>query len=76
MYVVTAARGTGVARLLLARLLENGKTFGYTSVQLETGVRQPEAIGLYTSFGFQQIAKYGAYVDNELSVCFRRTLPG
>ena len=35
---------------------------GWATLRLETGPRQPEAIGLYEGAGFRPIAAFGAYV--------------
>jgi putative acetyltransferase len=74
MYVVPENRGWGYARLLLGPLEDEARALGYTSVRLETGVLQAAAIGLYRSAGFEPIARYGPYVDDELSVCFEKRL--
>jgi putative acetyltransferase len=43
-------------------------------VRLETGVHQHEALGLYRSAGFKEVPRYGPYEDDELSVCFEKSL--
>ena len=74
MYVAPAARGRGLARQLLGALEEEARALGYTAVRLETGERQPEAIGLYSAAGYGRIPRYGPYVDDERSVCFEKRL--
>lgn len=77
MYVVPAARGRGVARAVLAALEDAARDRGWTTVRLETGPRQPEAIGLYTRAGYRPIAAFGGYVgaaDAEHSLFFERVL--
>src|SRR5688572_18233113 len=51
MYVRPAWRGKGISRRVLAYLETLAREFGYDALQLETGIRQPEAIGLYESSG-------------------------
>ena len=51
MYVVPAARGHGVSELLLAGLEEAARRRGWTTLRLETGTRQPEALALYAGAG-------------------------
>ena len=51
-----------------------GTNTGATRLVLETGVRQPEALGLYASAGFERIELYGEYVGSELSVCMAKAL--
>jgi GNAT superfamily N-acetyltransferase len=74
MYVEPWARGHGVARRLLAGLEEVARRSGYEAILLETGIRQPEAIGLYESSGYRRIPAYREYVDSPLSVCFEKAL--
>jgi GNAT superfamily N-acetyltransferase len=75
MYVTPAARGRGVARALLARLEAEAAALGYRTVQLETGMRQPEAVLLYRSAGYHRIPGYGQYATDALSLCFAKHLP-
>ena len=77
MYVVPAARGRGVSRAVLAALEDAARERGWTTLRLETGPMQPEAIGLYTSAGYLPIEAFGAYVgdpDAEHSLFFERLL--
>jgi GNAT superfamily N-acetyltransferase len=74
MYTAPAGRKRGVARALLTRLEEEARALGYTSLQLETGTVQPEAIALYESAGWSRIMPYGRYRDDPQSVCFRKSL--
>ena len=76
MYVVPAARGRGVSRLVLAGLEAEALARGWTTLRLETGPRQPEAVGLYTRAGYRPIGAFGHYVreDQDWSLYFERTL--
>lgn len=74
MYVVPERRGHGLSRTILAELEEEARSLGYEVVWLETGTRQLEAVGLYRSAGYEPIARYGPYVDDERSVCFEKRL--
>jgi GNAT superfamily N-acetyltransferase len=74
MYVMQSARRRGVARALLAELESKAAQFGFLTVRLETGNRQPEAIALYESSGFRRIASYGSYVEDPLSICFEKRM--
>lgn len=77
MYVVPAARGRGVSRAVLGALEDVARERGWATLRLETGPRQPEAIGLYTSAGYRPIEAFGAYVgdpDAEHSLFFERIL--
>ena len=44
----------------------------FDRVRLETGERQPEAMGLYRSAGYEEIERFGPYRDAPLSRCFER----
>jgi len=77
MYVVPDARGRGLGRLLLVELEAEARRLGYAGIVLETGDRQPEALGLYASAGYERIPCYGVYATRTLSMCFEKTLvPG
>ncbi len=49
MYVAPAHRGTGVGAALLAGIEDLARRRGHRRVVLETGTRQPEAMGLYAA---------------------------
>jgi GNAT superfamily N-acetyltransferase len=74
MYTAPWARRRGVSRALLVSLESEAVTLGYRRVQLETGLRQPEAIALYDTAGYHRIPSYGQYEGHELSVCFAKDL--
>jgi GNAT superfamily N-acetyltransferase len=75
MYVLPARRGLGLGRRLLAELEDAARALGYTGVVLETGDRQPEALGLYGSSGYARIPCYPPYDSRALSLCFEKRLP-
>ncbi|MFE9022291.1 GNAT family N-acetyltransferase [Streptomyces sp. NPDC007808] len=74
MYVVEDMRGRGLARRILAALEEDARAAGRRRMVLETGARQPEAVALYTSSGYEPCAKFGYYRFHELSMCFAKAL--
>jgi GNAT superfamily N-acetyltransferase len=74
MYVVPGYRGAGFARLILGELERSAVSAGYDAVVLETGLAQPEAIGLYTSTGYQPIPGFGHYKDEPISRYFAKRL--
>jgi putative acetyltransferase len=74
MFVVHEARGRGVGRAILKNLETFAMNFGYRSVRLETGLKQPEAISLYQSAGYRRAPCYGPYRENPMSVCFEKEL--
>jgi len=74
MFVKPGYRRQGISRKMLAYLEESARDLAFEQVCLETGIRQPEAIGLYRSAGYVEIPPFGIYVDNPLSVCFEKHL--
>ena len=75
-YVVPAWRGRGVAKVVLAGLEAAARDRGWTTLRLETGPRQPEAVALYEGAGYRPIGAFGAYAaaDAEDSLFYERVL--
>jgi len=63
MYVAPAARGRGLARLLLAELERTALAAAHRSMILVTGSQQPEAVRLYQSAGYLPVPGFGHYAD-------------
>ena len=61
MYVAPRARRGGLARQVLAHLEDTARLAGSRVMVLETGIEQPEAIGLYTSSGYEPVEGFGHY---------------
>ncbi|MFI9382444.1 GNAT family N-acetyltransferase [Kutzneria sp. NPDC052558] len=74
MYVDPQARGTGVATAVLRALERAAVDRGWTTVRLETGTGQPDAIRFYEREGYVAIPLYGDYIGSELSLCYERVL--
>jgi GNAT superfamily N-acetyltransferase len=74
MYVVDSVRGKGYSRLVLANLEETAREAGLRRMVLETGLRQPEAISLYTTSGYVRIDNFGVYRDHPESRCYGKPL--
>jgi GNAT superfamily N-acetyltransferase len=74
MFVAPDCRGRGYSKAILKELERLARANGYTTVRLETGDRQPEAIRLYERSGYHQIPNFGVYVGSEMSVCFEKQL--
>jgi GNAT superfamily N-acetyltransferase len=58
MFVAPAARGRGVARLVLRELERIAAARGYSVVRLDTGASQPHALALYRSEQYRAIGDY------------------
>jgi GNAT superfamily N-acetyltransferase len=74
MYVRPTARGGGVARTLLSACEQAAADMGYRELWLETGLRQPEAVALYTSAGYVPVPRFGQFRDEADSVYLGRAL--
>ncbi len=61
MYVRDAARGTGMAPALLARIEADTRNEGLTLLRLETGTRQHAALKMYGRAGFRPTGPFGDY---------------
>ena len=75
VFVTLGFRGQGISKLIMAelerRLIEN--RIGVS--RLETGIAQPEAIGLYKGLGYTERSPFGAYQADPLSVFMEKELP-
>jgi putative acetyltransferase len=60
IFIDAAARGLGCGKALLRHIEQAAKQDGVVSLLLETGDQQPEALGLYRSFGYRQCRPYVA----------------
>lgn len=76
MHVSAAARGRGVGRALLDRLLSTAAERGYERVSLETGTYPAfePARRLYEQAGFTPCPPFAEYTDNPYSICLTRTV--
>jgi putative acetyltransferase len=72
MYVTPPVRGSGVATALLRALETAAADRGWTTLKLETGPAQPDAIRFYEREGYTPIPLFGAYQDSTLSLCYAR----
>jgi GNAT superfamily N-acetyltransferase len=67
-------RGQGISKLLMLELEAIARERGVTSLILQTGNRQDEAIALYTKIGYVPIERFGAYAPIPFFLCFGKTL--
>ena len=74
VFVDPAARGKGVARAIMEALEQEAARLGVTRMQLETGIKQPEAIALYRKFGYAERGPFGAYQPDPLSLFMEKRL--
>jgi putative acetyltransferase len=74
MFFVPEARGRDIGRRILEQLEDAARAEGATMIRLETGIHQPEAIGLYRAAGFVEIGPFGSYVADPLSLFMEKRL--
>jgi putative acetyltransferase len=75
VFVKTEARGLKIGRLILARLEEEARRAKLPLMRLETGIHQPEALGLFAAMGFNRCGAFGDYpVDDPNSVFMEKRL--
>ena len=74
LFVDPDARGLKVGRCLLEAIESYARSLGVAWLRLETGIRQPEALGLYASAGYRRIGPFGSYGHDPLSVFMEKTL--
>lgn len=58
LFVRPTARNRGIAALLLRGLEERARAAGYRALRLDTHGREPAALALFRSAGYQPIADY------------------
>ena len=63
MWTAAEHRRKGYASLVLTGLEDAARAAGYSTLLLETGPHQPEAITLYAARRYQQIPYYGRYPE-------------
>lgn len=76
LFVDPAFRGLGLARLIMDHIEQHARRAGLGVLRLETGVYQPEALGLYRDLGYAPRAAFGAYRPDPLSIFMEKTLGG
>lgn len=68
MFVDENARGLRLGQRLLNALEGEAREHDLSALRLETGIYQPEAIGLYRKAGFVEIEAFGSYQPDPLSL--------
>ena len=72
MYVDPASRGSGIGKSLMSAIEEIAQRESVRILRLETGIHQPEAIGLYVASGFREIPAFPPYRPDPLSRFFAK----
>ena len=74
MFVTPAARGCSLGRRLLDAVEAEARAAGLGWLRLETGIHQPEALGLYRAAGYVARGPFGPYGPDPLSVFMEKAL--
>jgi putative acetyltransferase len=74
VFVLESHRGKGYSKAIMEKLEGHLKSSGIALARLETGIRQPEALGLYKRLGYIERAPFGAYADDPLSIFMEKRL--
>ncbi len=74
MFVNPYFRGLGVASSILEELITWAKELNYSTVVLETGIQQKDAVSLYEKHGFSVISNFGVYIGIPESICMGRSI--
>ena len=76
VFVVPAWRGRGLSRHIMQHLETVLRQLGTDLARLETGCKQPEALGLYSALGYVQRPPFGGYTPDPLSIFMEKRLHG
>ena len=74
VFVLPEQRGKGYARHIMVALEAQLMARGIGVARLETGIWQPEALGLYRALGYRDRKPFGTYVADPLSVFMEKQL--
>ena len=68
VFVLDRHRGKGLSLAIMQYLEAELQQRGVTVFRLETGIKQPAALGLYRKLGYADRGPYGAYRPDPLSI--------
>lgn len=74
MFVADGARGRGIGRGILSRLIDLARERGIDRLNLETGPLNTEAVALYRAMGFAESGPFPPYEPNPWSLFMTRRL--
>ncbi|MFI9485201.1 GNAT family N-acetyltransferase [Promicromonospora sp. NPDC052451] len=77
VYVAPGFRGRGLSRTLMEAVEDVARAAGVRHLVLESGLMQPESLGLYLRMGYDPVESFGVFSDEPGSRCFGKWLvPG
>jgi putative acetyltransferase len=74
VFVLEEYRGRGLSAKIMRHLESELQQRGVDLFRLETGVLQPEALGLYRKLGYRERGPFGAYAPDPLSVFMEKSV--
>lgn len=74
VFVPDEFRGRGLSKHIMRALEEELLERDIRIVRLETGIRQPEALGLYFRLGYAERPAFGTYDEDPLSIFMEKEL--
>ena len=75
VFVLDEYRGRGLSKLIMDYLEARLREQGIELFRLETGIHQPEAIGLYRKLGYRERGPFGGYRSDPLSIFMEKRAP-
>ncbi|MFI2488280.1 GNAT family N-acetyltransferase [Promicromonospora kroppenstedtii] len=74
VYVAPRFRGRGLSRTLMTVAEDAARAAGVRHLILESGLMQPESLGLYLRLGYDPVESFGVFSDEPGSRCFGKWL--
>jgi putative acetyltransferase len=74
VWVDPTARGIGLSKKLMVAFESKARELGFKIARLETGISQPEALGLYLAIGYLERQPFGDYKLDPLSIFMEKKL--
>lgn len=74
VFILSEHRSKGAAKLIMNALEKHLFENGVRLARLETGCKQPEAIGLYKKLGYIERSPFGKYKPDPLSIFMEKDL--
>ena len=74
VFVIEEHRGKGLSKAIMARLERHLEEAKVVIARLETGIRQPEALGLYRRLDYAFREPFGSYRHDPLSVFMEKPI--
>jgi putative acetyltransferase len=70
VYVRSTARGLKLGHLIIRKIEDEARVLQLPLLRLETGIHQPEALGLFASAGFSICGAFGDYPADDPNSVF------